>query len=83
MPLLTLSAGRARLRLAPAIGGSIADWYLGTVPVMRPVQPGALEEGNAEWASKAQAADAKGASARSAGALNSGALGAGGGASGP
>jgi aldose 1-epimerase len=47
MSLLALSAGRARLRLAPAIGGSIADWHLGTVPVMRPVQPGALEEGNA------------------------------------
>ena len=44
--LVTLAAGRARLRLAPAVGGSIADWHLGTVPVMRPVQPGALEEGN-------------------------------------
>ena len=44
--LLTLSAGRGRLRLAPAIGGAIADWHLGDTPVMRPVQPGALEEGN-------------------------------------
>jgi len=44
--LLTLAAGRARLRLAPAIGGSIADWHLGDIPVMRPVQPGALEDGN-------------------------------------
>jgi aldose 1-epimerase len=42
MSLLTLSAGRARLRLAPEIGGSIADWHLGDTPVMRPVQPGAL-----------------------------------------
>lgn len=46
IPLLTLAAGRARLRLAPALGGSIADWHLGATPVMRPVQPGALEEGN-------------------------------------
>jgi len=44
--LLTLSAGPAQLRLAPAIGGSIADWHLGEVPVMRPVQDGALESGN-------------------------------------
>ncbi len=45
-PLLTLTAGRARLRLAPAIGGSIADWHLGATPIMRPVQPGALEAGD-------------------------------------
>lgn len=44
--LLTLEAGRARLRLAPGIGGAIADWHLGATPVMRPVQPGALEEAN-------------------------------------
>ena len=44
MPLLTLSAGDARLRLAPAIGGSIADWWLGDVPVMRPLVPGAVEQ---------------------------------------
>ena len=44
--LLTLTAGRAQLRLAPAIGGSIADWRLGDIPVMRPIQPGALAEKN-------------------------------------
>ena len=44
--LLTLSAGPARLRLAPGIGGSIADWHVGDIAVMRPVQPGALEDGN-------------------------------------
>ena len=44
--LLTLQAGPARLRLAPAIGGSIADWLVDDVPIMRPVQPDALAEGN-------------------------------------
>ncbi len=49
--LLTLTAGRAQLRLAPAIGGAIADWHVvdkkgGDVPVMRAIQPGALEDAN-------------------------------------
>ena len=49
--LLTLAAGRAQLRLAPAIGGSIADWHVvgkngGDIPVMRPIQANALAEQN-------------------------------------
>jgi aldose 1-epimerase len=43
IPLLTLSAGEALLRLAPSIGGSIADWWRGDTPLMRPLEPGALE----------------------------------------
>ncbi|MCC6718245.1 MAG: aldose 1-epimerase [Acetobacteraceae bacterium] len=44
--LLTLAAGAARLRLAPAVGGAIADWHVGETQVMRPAQPGALAENN-------------------------------------
>lgn len=44
--LLTLRAGAARLRLAPAVGGSIADWWRGDVPVMRPLVEGAVADRN-------------------------------------
>ncbi len=42
--LLSLSAGPALLRLAPAVGGAIADWWHGDTPVLRPLLPDALEE---------------------------------------
>lgn len=44
--LLSLAAGHALLRLAPEVGGAIADWWRGDVPVLRPQVPGALEEGD-------------------------------------
>ncbi len=40
---LTLAAGPARLRLAPAAGGAVADWFLADTPILRPAEPGALE----------------------------------------
>jgi aldose 1-epimerase len=43
MHLVDLAAGPSRLRLAPSVGGSIVDWWHGATPVMRPVEPGALE----------------------------------------
>ena len=43
--LVTLSAGDSRLVLAPAIGGSIASWVRGARPLLRPMQPDALEAG--------------------------------------
>jgi len=44
MDLLTLTAGDLRLTLAPGIGGAVAAWTRGEVPLFRPAQRGALAE---------------------------------------
>jgi aldose 1-epimerase len=44
MDLLTLTAGDLRLTLAPSVGGAVAAWTRGEVPLFRPAQPGALAE---------------------------------------
>jgi aldose 1-epimerase len=43
--LVRLAAGAARLVLAPAIGGAIAEWMIGGDALMRLPQPGALATG--------------------------------------
>ncbi len=50
--LVTLTAGRARLRLAPAIGGAVVDWVVADaagrpVPLLRPTSAAALAAGEA------------------------------------
>jgi aldose 1-epimerase len=50
--LVTLTAGRARLRLAPAVGGAVVDWVVADaagrpVPLLRPTSAAALAAGEA------------------------------------
>jgi aldose 1-epimerase len=46
--MLTLTAGTATLLLAPEIGGAIAQWRHGGLPMMRPTSAAALAQARAE-----------------------------------
>lgn len=47
MSLVELRAGRSRLRLAPDVGGAMADWFLGDVPILRPASDADIATGEA------------------------------------